>query len=536
MDEEKLENEVQETPAEEMSAEVPAQSAPEFQPEMNAYGDVMNAAPVMTNTPAAPKKKKGLKIALISAACAVAAALIGLVVFLAVRKTPEEAVKQAVSDTMGEFRDADFNPYEDVFGVSEYHMDDMDAEMSFTLDNVLGMPGLSGSVLSLSASAKKNDADMTDFDILSKATFGDETLNVNLYYLKEKLYCELPEICSAVISLNPDNYDPEQYMPEPDSGVQDLFDSYMIPAGDALRESVTYEKVGRTKITNHNEDTVNATQYTMTVPVDAVKNYIRAWCSYMSDYIDQYMTDDDFSGSGYTREDYKEILTQLPDYFSFLFARDFKFDFYIRHNKLVRAEFAYNFSLIGISLDLSLDLMGDDFTLSDVYAACDIEIGDETINVTGTYKQDNSSGELNTDGLLTVVFREEEVFHCTYQENYNIDSEAYSKTVSMSDIANLTNSEYAVQGRIYDVEKGKGFRADFDSITVSYKDEELLKGSAEFAVGDLGLDVVEPDLSNVVSEDEIDDSVLDEIIDMEKLDEILSAWEKAFGTDGMAED
>lgn len=521
-----------------VQSEQPMQDQQTYQPTYNAYGDDMGASSVASNENATPKKKKGLKIALISVLCAAVAGIIALVIFLFVRKTPEEVVRLAVTNVVDEMQDADFNIYENVFGMSEYNTDDMDVEMSFSVDEIMDMVELNGSNVSLSASAEKNEAGTTDFNLLSQLTIAGKSLDANLYCIQDVLYLEVPEILDSVITLDPNNMDLSAFaapVTDEDQEIEELYDTYMIPAKEALQEAITYEKGDKVKITNHNGETVSTTLYTMTIPTSAVKAYIQAEADYLTDCTDKYLTDEEMMDAmGMSCEEFKQIVSQLPNYYSFLFARDFVFTFYIQKDTLQRAEFQYKFSLLGVTLDVSADFMGDDYVASDVYATCDITVDDEVISLVGEYTQSSKSDELNTDASFTVLYEEAELFNCIYNENYNVASEVYHKTLTASDTVDLTNIAYEVKGRIYDVKKGEGFKADFDSITLSVKGEELIKCSAEFAIGNMGKSVTEPSNSNRISIDDINETNLEDMIDLEKLDDIFSAWESAFGLDDMA--
>lgn len=508
-----------------------------FQTAYNAYGDMMTTAPAFQNEVPAPKKKKGPKIALISAICVAVVAIIGLVIFLVTRKTPEEVVRLAVTNTVNELQDTDYNVFEEVFGVSEYNMDDIDVEMSFSVDEVMDMVELNGSNISMSASAQKNAAGTTDCNILSQLTIAGETLSTNLYYIQDVLYLEMPEILNSVISMDMNEIDPSAFafpITEEDKEIEELYDSYMDPAKEALKEAITYEKVDKVKITNHNNENVNTTQYTMTIPVAAVKDYIQAESDYLLYCADKYLTDEEFQDSlGITRDEFKQVVEQLPNYFTFLCARDFVFTFYVHDDKLARTEFQYKFSLLGISLDISADFMGDGHVLSDVYATCDISGGDSVVTLIGEFTQSDDSKELNSDASFTVIYEEAEVFNYHRNQKYDTSSGAYSETASISDAAGVSDSTITAQGRIYDVEKGKGFRADFDSISISHKGKELVKCSASFAVGNMGKDVIEPNYSKLVNFDEIDEDTLMKMIDIEKMDDLLNKWGNVFGADDL---
>ena len=92
------------------------------QPDMNEFGD---QTPYQATV---PKKKKGGKIALFTFIGVVLVAAIVTAVYFFVRKTPAEAIKAAMKNTVTE--SVDSSPLEDVIGVSEFSEDKMDFDMN----------------------------------------------------------------------------------------------------------------------------------------------------------------------------------------------------------------------------------------------------------------------------------------------------------------------------------------------------------------------------------------------------------------------
>ena len=94
------------------------------QPDMNEFGD---QTPYQATV---PKKKKGGKIALFTFIGVVLVAAIVTAVYFFVRKTPAEAIKAAMKNTVTE--SVDSSPLEDVIGVSEFSEDKMDLDRKST--------------------------------------------------------------------------------------------------------------------------------------------------------------------------------------------------------------------------------------------------------------------------------------------------------------------------------------------------------------------------------------------------------------------
>ncbi|MBP3326906.1 MAG: hypothetical protein J6L77_10870 [Coprococcus sp.] len=485
----------------------------------NAYGD-----PVIVSD--MPKKKKAGRIAVISIAAVAAVAAIVTILYFVLRKTPEEAVKGAIVNTFGEMKEKDFSEYNNILGLSNLSEDDVDMVFEGTINSMADEEELAGMSIKVDASAEKKDAGY-DFSLLSALTMKGETMNVNLYQIGNVLYQEMPEIYNAVFALDMNDLSSLTGAETADADVEEiqaLYNKYMIPAREAFQEAITYEKVDTVKIANANGDKVRCKQYLVTVPSEAAKEYVGSFCSYVNEYASTYMADYIYDELGLSQTQFNQVINSIKTYYALVFPSDFKFNIYVNGGKLARTDFNYKFVMLGATVSLSVDFMGEDYVMRDVNGTCTFTAGEEEAKITFSYKQDSSSDELTNTANAKLMVNDEELGSCNNVSKYVISTGAYTNNVQFS-IADEMNVYMDLTGSVSNINKGKSYDMTIDSFKIYDENEEYVSLSGKLTCGNLDRAVAQPDLENVVDFMEvIEEDNLDDYLNEDKLNKIMDSW------------
>ncbi len=461
-------------------------------------GDMYNEFGDPVAAPDVPKKKTGL-VAGISVAAVVLVAAIVIILYFVLRKTPEEVVKGAVANTFGELKEQGFSEYNDVLGLSDLSTDDVDMVFEGTLNNVIDKESVDEMSVKVDASAEKKETGY-DFSLLSAFSMEGETANLNLYQIGNVFYYEMPEIYDAVFALDRDELLAlaEAETSEVDTEeVKALYDKYMIPASEKLKESITYEKVDNVKITNANGDKVSCKQYLVTIPSEAVKEYVASFCDYFSEYATTYMTDYIYDELGLSQSQFNQGINSIKTYYALVFPSDFKFDIYVDGDKLARTDFNYKFVILGANVSISVDFMGEDYVMRDINGTCTFSVDEEEAKVTFVYKQDSSSDELTNTTNAKLIFGDEELGSYNKVSKYVISTGEYTDNMKLS-IADEMNFYVDLAGNVSDINKGKSYDITIDSLRIYDDDQEYISLSGKMTFGNLDKEVVQPNLDNVV--------------------------------------
>lgn len=485
----------------------------------NAYGD-----PVIVSD--MPKKKKAGRIAVISIAAVAAVAAIVTILYFVLRKTPEEAVKGAIVNTFGEMKEKDFSEYNNILGLSNLSEDDVDMVFEGTINSMADEEELAGMSIKVDASAEKKDAGY-DFSLLSALTMKGETMNVNLYQIGNVLYQEMPEIYNAVFALDMNDLSSLTGAETADADVEEiqaLYNKYMIPAREAFQEAITYEKVDTVKITNANGDKVRCKQYLVTIPSKAAKEYVGSFCSYVNEYASTYMSDYIYNEMGLSQAQFNQVINSIQTYYALVFPSDFKFDIYVNGGKLARTDFNYKFVMLGATVSLSIDFMGEDYVMRDINGTGTFTAGEEEAKITFSYKQDSSSDELTNTANAKLMVNDEELGSCNNVSKYVISTGAYTNNMQFS-IADEMNVYMGLIGSVSNINKGKSYDMTIDSFKIYDENEEYVSLSGKLTCGNLDRAVAQPDLENVVDFKEvIEEDNLDDYLNEDKLNKIMDSW------------
>lgn len=489
-------------------------------PAYNMYGDTVYKK---------PKKKvsRGIIIGISAGAVFLVASIVLLVLLL--RKTPEEKVKQAFDNTFSVYTEDGYSVFEDSLGLSEIDTDDLDVNATCTFNTSPALEGMEGATFDFSSSVE-NTNDIIKEDMSCSLQIAGESLGVDLYYLDDMIYFGMPEIYGdAVFKLDMDEMLDEAYADAEDAAsadskrAEELYEEKIGDLDEQLKESVTYEKVGKTTITDYMGNDVKCKEYKVSVPAEKVSAYVDAFCEYLIAYSDECVTDDTLSSMDMSREDFKSTISSLGESFDYMFPNDFSYTAYISGKKIVRLQADYKIALMGVKLDGYIDFMGTD----NIYAK--LEMGDA--NIEYIYSQSGSADMAQTSKDIKVVVDDEVMAEMVSEMEFAADTGAYTYTGDV-----LYNNESMMQltcsGAINNIVKGKSFDINLDKISLVSQDEVLFEMAADISYGNKDEAVKEPDMSKVYDMESLDDETL---LDEDRLNAIIDAWSEVLNLDDLDE-
>lgn len=489
---------------------------------MNAFGD---QTPYQAPT---PKKKKGGKIALFSLIGVVAVAAIITAVYFLVRKTPEEVVKSSMKNTLTE--SAENSVLEEATGVSEFSDDKMDFDMSLTINDIHEMDGIEGATFAADGAFEKDG----NLNLNGSITIADETLSTSIYCIDRVIYYELPELYDDVFKMDlgamMDAVDTSELDTETQNEVKELYNQYMEPAAEELKNAVTYEKVGKAEVDDYNGNAVKCKQYTVTLTTAAVKDYVTALSNYLNEYATTYITDEQMEELGLSRDEFAQVMTYLPSYYGMVFSRDFVLNVYVKNKNVVKITMDYRFAALGAEVSLAADYMGEDEPASDMAIVATVSAEGETQGTfTFTKKTEDSKSEKTTKMVCNVVARDETVASIEKNDTFTKSSNAFSSNMTISSTDGPVLA-YELAGSLQNVEKGKSFGIAVDTFKLTDGTTVYVDVSGEVRFGDLGAEIKQPDASkNVIDYSEMTDEYMSQNINEENLNRIGDAWGKVFG-------
>ena len=493
------------------------------QPDMNEFGD---QTPYQATV---PKKKKGGKIALFTFIGVVLVAAIVTAVYFFVRKTPAEAIKAAMKNTVTE--SVDSSPLEDVIGVSEFSEDKMDFDMNLKVNSIYKMDGLSGSAYGISGAFEKQKDNSYNLNLNGSLTIAGETVNANLYGIDKVFYFEIPELYDSVFKMDLaamlKSLDTSDMDEATQNEVKALYEKYMEPATEDLKKAVTYDRVGSAEIENHNGDKEKCKQYTVTLPTADVKAYVTALCNYLNAYASDYITDDQLDEIGVTRAELSQAFQYIPTYYGMMFSKDFVVNIYVKKNQLARISMDYKFTA-----SVVWDYMGEEHPADDVYFCASVKKDEKELgSVSFSKKKENTKDSYVYKLTDSVVVNDKAVAGLEQTATFTKSTNAFEShlTLTANDEAVFA---YDLTGSLKDVRKGKSFGATVDSFKVTDGGDTVyadLSGDVQF--GDLGKEIGKPDESKqVVDYTEMTDEYMESNINQEAAQRIVSAWSSALGS------
>ena len=514
------------------------QFADQYGQQMNAqqsvYDQTVNMYGDQAHKPESPKKRKGIKIAIIAvvAALVIIAAFV-VVFFVFIKKSPKDAVKDAMENTAKELEN---NNIVGIVGADDIDVDKLDVQSDFTIDKVAGDGQLDGSTFTFDASTAKSDG-QNSFKLGSSMTLADETVSADVVMIGQTLYMSCPDLFTKTFS-----FDMNSVMAELDSkdagaggsvdseALQKIIDEDLKPAADKLAESITYEKVGKDEFTNANGKTIKADHYTVTITTDAIDEFSQALVDCLNKYMDSNLSDDMMDQMGVTKDQLKQSIGTIPSLVSAVMTKDAVANVYVENDKVIRVDWDYDLAAAGVKISFTADYMGDGNVTSDAVTKIALTYGsDVNIELKSESKTDTSGDKISTDKKYTLSAMsggESQEFTGNVTSDYDKNSGKMSGSISV-DVQGET-AQAAFEGVLADVKKGESFSINDAKLTVTVSGEDVLQCSGNLKVAEKDNKIEAPAAGDVVDYSVLNSDDVDQYINMDKMEKIVSAWSEIF--------
>ena len=514
------------------------QFADQYGQQMNAqqsvYDQTVNMYGDQAHKPESPKKRKGIKIAIIAvvAALVIIAAFV-VVFFVFIKKSPKDAVKDAMENTAKELEN---NNIVGIVGADDIDVDKLDVQSDFTIDKVAGDGQLDGSTFTFDASTAKSDG-QNSFKLGSSMTLAGETVSADVVMIGQTLYMSCPDLFTKTFS-----FDMNSVMAELDSkdagaggsvdseALQKIIDEDLKPAADKLAESITYEKVGKDEFTNANGKTIKADHYTVTITTDAIDEFSQALVDCLNKYMDSNLSDDMMDQMGVTKDQLKQSIGTIPSLVSAVMTKDAVANVYVENDKVIRVDWDYDLAAAGVKLSFTADYMGDGNVTSDAVTKIALTYGsDVNIELKSESKTDTSGDKISTDKKYTLSAMsggESQEFTGNVTSDYDKNSGKMSGSISV-DVQGET-AQAAFEGVLADVKKGESFSINDAKLTVTVSGEDVLQCSGNLKVAEKDNKIEAPAAGDVVDYSVLNSDDVDQYINMDKMEKIVSAWSEIF--------
>ena len=514
------------------------QFADQYGQQMNAqqsvYDQTVNMYGDQAHKPESPKKRKGIKIAIIAvvAALVIIAAFV-VVFFVFIKKSPKDAVKDAMENTAKELEN---NNIVGIVGADDIDVDKLDVQSDFTIDKVAGDGQLDGSTFTFDASTAKSDG-QNSFKLGSSMTLAGETVSADVVMIGQTFYMSCPDLFTKTFS-----FDMNSVMAELDSkdagaggsvdseALQKIIDEDLKPAADKLAESITYEKVGKDEFTNANGKTIKADHYTVTITTDAIDEFSQALVDCLNKYMDSNLSDDMMDQMGVTKDQLKQSIGTIPSLVSAVMTKDAVANVYVENDKVIRVDWDYDLAAAGVKLSFTADYMGDGNVTSDAVTKIALTYGsDVNIELKSESKTDTSGDKISTDKKYTLSAMsggESQEFTGNVTSDYDKNSGKMSGSISV-DVQGET-AQAAFEGVLADVKKGESFSINDAKLTVTVSGEDVLQCSGNLKVAEKDNKIEAPAAGDVVDYSVLNSDDVDQYINMDKMEKIVSAWSEIF--------
>ena len=514
------------------------QFADQYGQQMNAqqsvYDQTVNMYGDQAHKPESPKKRKGIKIAIIAvvAALVIIAAFV-VVFFVFIKKSPKDAVKDAMENTAKELEN---NNIVGIVGADDIDVDKLDVQSDFTIDKVAGDGQLDGSTFTFDASTAKSDG-QNSFKLGSSMTLAGETVSADVVMIGQTIYMSCPDLFTKTFS-----FDMNSVMAELDSknagaggsvdseALQKIIDEDLKPAADKLAESITYEKVGKDEFTNANGKTIKADHYTVTITTDAIDEFSQALVDCLNKYMDSNLSDDMMDQMGVTKDQLKQSIGTIPSLVSAVMTKDAVANVYVENDKVIRVDWDYDLAAAGVKLSFTADYMGDGNVTSDAVTKIALTYGsDVNIELKSESKTDTSGDKISTDKKYTLSAMsggESQEFTGNVTSDYDKNSGKMSGSISV-DVQGET-AQAVFEGVLADVKKGESFSINDAKLTVTVSGEDVLQCSGNLKVAEKDNKIEAPAAGDVVDYSVLNSDDVDQYINMDKMEKIVSAWSEIF--------
>ena len=493
---------------------------------MNMYGD-------QAHKPETPKKRKGIKIAIISVVAAlivIAALVVVYLVFL--KKTPKEVVEDAMENTAKELENGNISG---IVGANDFDLDNIEFNSQVSLDNVSGAEALSGTQIECNGCTAFGDSN--DFKISGSMTAAGEKATAEILSIGNKIYFSSPELLTKTLVLDANTIMSELGGTEAGAGgtvdaeaLTKILDEKLIPAVDKFKDSMVYERVGKESFTDANGKTVNAEHYTITISTGSINDLSNAIVDCLNEYVDSNISDDMVAEMNISKDQIKQSIGTIPSLVGAVFTKDIVTDVYINSGKVVHIDSEYDIAAAGVTLGVTVDHMGDGDVTSDTKMVVKLEYGSQ-MNVTFdcAYKNKKSGDktEVTADYTLSAdVNGESQAFTGSTVFSYDEKSGAIDGSSKVT--ANSEDIEMTYSGTLADVKKGKSFSLNDLKFNLSVSGQEFVALSGSMSVAESKSKISAPADSDVVDYSVLQGEEAQQYINTESAEKIISAWGSLF--------
>ena len=493
---------------------------------MNMYGD-------QAHKPETPKKRKGIKIAIISVVAAlivIAALVVVYLVFL--KKTPKEVVEDAMENTAKELENGNISG---IVGANDFDLDNIEFNSQVSLDNVSGAEALSGTQIECNGCTAFGDSN--DFKISGSMTAAGEKATAEILSIGNKIYFSSPELLTKTLVLDANTIMSELGGTEAGAGgtvdaeaLTKILDEKFIPAVDKFKDSMVYERVGKESFTDANGKTVNAEHYTITISTGSINDLSNAIVDCLNEYVDSNISDDMVAEMNISKDQIKQSIGTIPSLVGAVFTKDIVTDVYINSGKVVHIDSEYDIAAAGVTLGVTVDHMGDGDVTSDTKMVVKLEYGSQ-MNVTFdcAYKNKKSGDktEVTADYTLSAdVNGESQAFTGSTVFSYDEKSGAIDGSSKVT--ANSEDIEMTYSGTLADVKKGKSFSLNDLKFNLSVSGQEFVALSGSMSVAESKSKISAPADSDVVDYSVLQGEEAQQYINTESAEKIISAWGSLF--------
>ena len=511
------------------------QYAGQYDQQMNqsTYDQTMNMYGDQAHRPESPKKRKGIKIAIIAVIAALVVIAAFVVVYLVfLRKTPKEAIEDAMENTAKELENGSING---IVGAEDFDYDNIEFNSQWTIDNMSGAEQLNGTQLELNGATSFDDSN--DFKLDGAMTAAGETATAEIFAVGNKIYFTSPEIFTKTFVLDANSIMSELSGSEAGAGgtvdaeaLSKLLDEKLDPALEKFKDAMIYEKVGKESFTDANGKSVSAQHYTITITTEAIGDLTNDIVDCLNDYVDSNMSDDMLSDMGISKDQLKQTMGTLPSVIGAVFTKDIVSDVYVSGNKIVHIDSAYDIAAAGVTLGVTLDFMGDGDVTSDTKMVVKLEYGSQ-MNVTFdcAYKNKKSGDktEVTADYTLSADANgESQAF--TGNTAFSYDEKSGAIDGSSKVTANSEDIEMTYSGTLADVKKGKSFSLNDLKFNLNVSGQEFVALSGSMSVAESKSKISTPADSDVVDYSVLQGEEAHQYINMESAEKIISAWGSIF--------
>ena len=493
---------------------------------MNMYGD-------QAHKPETPKKRKGIKIAIISVVAAlivIAALVVVYLVFL--KKTPKEVVEDAMENTAKELENGNISG---IVGANDFDLDNIEFNSQVSLDNVSGAEALSGTQIECNGCTAFGDSN--DFKISGSMTAAGEKATAEILSIGNKIYFSSPELLTKTLVLDANTIMSELGGTEAGAGgtvdaeaLTKILDEKLIPAVDKFKDSIVYERVGKESFTDANGKTVNAEHYTITISTGSINDLSNAIVDCLNEYVDSNISDDMVAEMNISKDQIKQYIGTIPSLVGAVFTKDIVTDVYINSGKVVHIDSEYDIAAAGVTLGVTVDHMGDGDVTSDTKMVVKLEYGSQ-MNVTFdcAYKNKKSGDktEVTADYTLSADANgESQAF--TGNTAFSYDEKSGAIDGSSKVTANSEDIEMTYSGTLADVKKGKSFSLNDLKFNLSVSGQEFVALSGSMSVAESKSKISAPADSDVVDYSVLQGEEAQQYINTESAEKIISAWGSLF--------